>query len=509
VTGKVAIVPVFAKVRVFGSFNLTEALFKASSSATQIASRLRSEYSRNHMKRRTFASEFVHEFLQSGWLLSYDSDRILVGWGDMQSSVSPASCTSADSALSGPAPSGSHPSDLAPSVFIPSDLAPSDTSFGLSKSHAFGCASLFVPDFYLTNDAPWRLSENWDLINRTNFTSCLLAGLGPIVNAQDQRFQWQEPDIEAFFTQFELIQSHIANEGLKKAVPVVFSSAQVELKADRLIHILVRLLNLFSQQAIAANFHLYGFWQNHGESDLGKQGVDSCLGAEGMIGATPELLFNCLPNGVIESVALAGTLAKSESPSGTGQELLIDEKERVEHQIVIEDLRAVLESLGSSQPQPQAQAQEGEEKAQCRAQFQTCPRVQVQATEVVELPTLFHLRTRISIQVSLPIDFEILARTLHPTPALGVAPRAKGFKEMQLWDKAGLRKRFGAPFGVVARLEDGTLISKCVVAIRNIQWQNGVVHLGSGCGVVAASTSSREWLELQAKRNSVKQMLDV
>jgi isochorismate synthase EntC len=48
-----------------------------------------------------------------------------------------------------------------------------------------------------------------------------------------------------------------------------------------------------------------------------------------------------------------------------------------------------------------------------------------------------------------------------------------------------------------------------LVAIRNIQWQDEKIRLGSGCGIVKSSQIEREWQELKLKRESVKRMLSI
>jgi isochorismate synthase EntC len=48
------------------------------------------------------------------------------------------------------------------------------------------------------------------------------------------------------------------------------------------------------------------------------------------------------------------------------------------------------------------------------------------------------------------------------------------------------------------------------VAIRNIQFnENGVVSLGSGCGIVNSSELQSEWQELLLKRQTVREMLGI
>ena len=88
------------------------------------------------------------------------------------------------------------------------------------------------------------------------------------------------------------------------------------------------------------------------------------------------------------------------------------------------------------------------------------------------------------------------------TPALGVAPRSAGYEWMKILPGQEGRRRFGAPF---AFLDKESCL--CLVAIRNIQWDQEGRRIGSGCGIVAASEEPREWRELFQKRQSVKKIL--
>lgn len=385
------------------------------------------------MQRRSFTASSVAEFLETGWMLTLDETKIAVGWGPFQT----LSCLEKAREL----------------------------NFADSKTDPES-AVLYAPDFYLRDNAPWRVSTNWDLLDRDLFVSHFLAGVEGVVNGDIQGFQWVEPEETLFFSRFETIQRHMHQNGLKKGVPVVFAEAERNVDKATKINILRRLL---ASGAVPSTLHTYGFW----DQDFG------------MIGTTPEILFeqgisagSLQGKDELETVALAGTLAKG--AGAEGESLLSDVKERAEHQFVIDDLVEALKDFGE---------------------------VKVGATEVLELPSLFHLKTAIRAELRRSAGFEELVLRLHPTPALGVAPRKLGFAEMLSWDEPLSRGRFGAPFGVCLRNSRGQEIRKCVVAIRNIQWHDRLIRLGSGCGVVAASQASREWQELRAKRDFVKRML--
>jgi menaquinone-specific isochorismate synthase len=282
--------------------------------------------------------------------------------------------------------------------------------------------------------------------------------------AEAQQFQWLEPEREDFNTAFTEIQKGFQSRGLKKALPVVFAKARVDFKSKQRIALLSR--------ALAAPKELfgYGLWRE----------IESGL-SEGMVGATPEILFQARATSTgseVETVAIAGTRGKNQP--GGAEELMRDPKERHEHQVVIDDIAEVLKPLGE---------------------------VHLSETRVLELPTLFHLHTPIRLRSGEQIDFNRLVKILHPTPALGVSPRALGFEEMWRWDSPERRGRFGAPFGAVMHEAGKTPELHCVVAIRNVQWLGAQAEIGSGCGIVPASVADREWQELHLKRESVKRLL--
>jgi menaquinone-specific isochorismate synthase len=392
----------------------------------------------NHLSK--LDTENLNQFLESGWFLALDSERVLVGWGEWKAS------------------SDDNSDDNSASV-----SAGGETSFA---------AQLFAPHFFFDSEQNEMLeTTSCEILERSRFASLVLSGLGPNVNndpsaQSDEQFQWVEPDRDGFETQFASIREGMRERGLKKAVPIVFAQAKAQITKTWRQRVLA--------EALKQPTHLfpYGFWKS----------------GEGMIGVTPEILFSQSEEQSFETVALAGTRAKGQDEKASAAVLLADAKERHEHQLVIDDIAAVLKKIGDAQ---------------------------IAQTGVVFLPTLLHLKTPISAKLSRPFRFIEIVAALHPTPALGVAPRALGFSEMRRWSSRENRRRYGAPFGARYRDEAGVERRHCVVAIRNIQWssaetgERSEVLLGSGCGVVPASEIEREWQELQLKRDSVKRMLGV
>jgi menaquinone-specific isochorismate synthase len=251
---------------------------------------------------------------------------------------------------------------------------------------------------------------------------------------------------------FRSAHSEISGGTFQKVVPVLFEEGRLAAPADRLVsHIVHRLREL------PPTLHPYGLVRGEG----------------GMVGATPEILFRT-DGRRYETMALAGT-----RPLDKADELLDDEKEQEEHRIVIDDIRSQLQDRGTVLAGP---------------------------TAVVRFPSLAHLHTPITFEPDDPdrFDFADMVNTLHPTAALGGAPRSEATRTWLLNADRGIRRGlFGAPFGL--RRPDGSGI--CLVAIRNVSWQGESVRIGSGSGVVRESSFEAEFEELLRKREQVKLLL--
>ncbi len=265
-----------------------------------------------------------------------------------------------------------------------------------------------------------------------------------------KKASWCEPEKQDFALAIGQIHGRIERNEIQKAVPVVFARSKQKVSASDRAQLLLRLLNA------PENLYVYGFWQ----------------GLEGVLGATPEILFD-FDGEVLRTMALAGTCPKSEDHDRPS--LLEDAKELFEHQLVVEDIKNVLSGWG---------------------------KVQASGPTVLELPTLCHLKTEIEVSGVTNPDFGALIEALHPTPALGVAPRAAGYQWMAQLPGQAQRGRFGAPFAFLSAQE-----AVCLVGIRNLQWNDQLAMIGSGCGIVAASELDREWREVFQKRLAVKKIL--
>ncbi|MCB0366845.1 MAG: chorismate-binding protein [Bdellovibrionaceae bacterium] len=309
-----------------------------------------------------------------------------------------------------------------------------------------GAWNFYLPDFFLEDPQPWWTPE--EVFFLASHEEQGVDGLTNRINAS-----WNLGNQGSFFSQFEDLQQLFAQGELRKAVPVVVAQSEWVPSSQDVAQLILRAQSV--ERAHPA-LHTFGFWTP----------------SEGMIGLTPELLFQ-LSGSQLQTMALAGT-RRSGFPAG---ELLADKKERAEHQIVVEDLHQRLSELGT---------------------------VNMGNTDELNLGTLTHLKTDLFVELksSHVPNFEDCVRLLHPTPALGAYPRQAGLQWLRK-NRTRQAPRFGAPFGV----SDPEGNSWCLVAIRNLQWSKQGSLLPVGCGVVAQSQAEAEWRELELKKQFVLESL--
>lgn len=309
--------------------------------------------------------------------------------------------------------------------------------------------SISCPAFYETEQGVF-LSPTRDYRVTSDELSRLCLRYIEEAGEKAPEYRWEEPSRADFEGAFARVQNLISQGQIDKAVPVVFARSQGEVGAVRRARWVLEALT--APEALWP----YGFWD----------------GDEGILGVTPETLFR-LEGRHLSTMALAGTLAKSD---GSGEDLRRSVKDQHEHRLVVEDIRTQLGVFG---------------------------RVQTGAMGLLELPKLWHLQTRISVELDEAGDVDVLTQRLHPTPALGVYPKQFGWRWMQELPGQQGRSRYGAPFTI--RFDERHVLS--LVAIRNVQWKGDSLVLGSGCGVVKDSRLESEVNELVRKRQSVMHAL--
>lgn len=189
------------------------------------------------------------------------------------------------------------------------------------------------------------------------------------------------------------------------------------------------------------------------------------------LGATPERLVRTAGRS-FETVAIAGSAARGRDAAEDARladELLRSEKDREEHAVVVDAIRAGLAPIVESL-------------------------VVAAAPVVLRLRHVQHLRTPISGTLRHGAGLLSLAERLHPTPAVGGSPRAVALDliaEHEHFDRGW----YAGPIGWLGADGDGELM----VALRCGLVTGRKAVLFAGCGIVADSDPGREWEESRLK----------
>ncbi|MBK1715915.1 isochorismate synthase [Rubrivivax gelatinosus] len=192
-----------------------------------------------------------------------------------------------------------------------------------------------------------------------------------------------------------------------------------------------------------------------------------CRGGKAWLGATPETLLR-LDGRLLRTEALAGT-----RPEALADELHADTKERHEHAVVVDAVRAAIAPWVQALPP-------------------------LRTPGLRRTRGLAHLHTPIEATLRADADALALVRALHPTPAVCGLPTEAA--------AALLAALEGEPRGLYAgpvlRLSaDGS--AHAVVALRGAVLAGRNAVLPAGAGIVDGSDGERELAETRAKQHSV------
>jgi salicylate biosynthesis isochorismate synthase len=190
------------------------------------------------------------------------------------------------------------------------------------------------------------------------------------------------------------------------------------------------------------------------------------------VGATPETLCE-VRDGIVETEALAGTRA-----AGLEGELFESKKEREEHAVVVEAIRASLFPLVESLPP-------------------------LQVPHLKRVGALFHLHTPITARLRAGVPAQAVVDALHPTPAVGGSPRVEALGWLEAHE--GFSRGWYA--GVVGARGPSQL--SAFVALRSARLLGNEAHVFAGAGVVAGAQPSAEVLETRAKAQTMMSALGV
>lgn len=194
-------------------------------------------------------------------------------------------------------------------------------------------------------------------------------------------------------------------------------------------------------------------------------------------GATPELLVS-VEGQHIETMALAGSIKRGATPAADdalARELSNDPKNRYEHALVADAIRARLAPLTETLTMPSE-------------------------PQILRLSNIQHLYTPIRGVLHEASGVLSLVEKLHPTPAMGGVPQTKAMDYIAAAEPVP-RGWYAAPVGWIDQNLDGAF----AVAIRSAISQNERVWLYAGAGIVAESEPQKEWDETALK---FKPMLD-
>lgn len=194
-------------------------------------------------------------------------------------------------------------------------------------------------------------------------------------------------------------------------------------------------------------------------------------GRESLLGASPERLLT-VRQGQLRSDALAGTAPLL----GSGAELLLSEKDRHEHALVVETIQEVLRRSGLRPKHPRM------------------PRL-------ARHGSLVHLHTPITATLCGQPSLR-LAEALHPTPAVAGLPRREAMGWLRCLEPFE-RGHYAAPIGWIDSAGDTDLR----VAIRSGVLRGQRLELTAGAGLVRGSQAERELREVELKLAVLRQQL--
>jgi isochorismate synthase len=189
------------------------------------------------------------------------------------------------------------------------------------------------------------------------------------------------------------------------------------------------------------------------------------------LGATPEHLVR-LENARVESAAVAGSAPRGRSPEDDarlGRELCESKKEQAEHAIVVRALREAL--------------------ADC------CENLDIpEAPRLLRLGEIQHLETPITGTLRDGESILELVERMHPTPAVGGAPREAALAWIARREDLD-RGWYAGPVGFVDADGGGDFC----VALRSAVLRGNEAHLFAGAGIVDGSIPDAELQETRLK----------
>jgi menaquinone-specific isochorismate synthase len=231
--------------------------------------------------------------------------------------------------------------------------------------------------------------------------------------------------------------------------------------------VLARKCEVSFDKKVSSDFVLDNLWKQQPDSFVFSfERKESCF-----IGATPERLVKKTGEEIL-STCLAGSIARGDTllnDEKLGEELLKDEKNRYEHQLVVDSIQQALNPF--------------------------CDKLSIPPSpQLMKLKDIQHLYTPVIGQASEHTSLLNLVEKLHPTPALGGVPRDKALYVIRQEEEMD-RGLYAGPIGWIDAYGNG----EYAVALRSGLLQGEKAYLYAGCGIVADSEPESEFKETQMK----------
>lgn len=194
-------------------------------------------------------------------------------------------------------------------------------------------------------------------------------------------------------------------------------------------------------------------------------------GGRCFVGATPERLAR-VRGDTVTAMALAGSAPRGtseEEDRRLGEALLASAKDRIEHAVVVDVVRASLDGVCTDLSIPSAPT-------------------------LLKVSNVQHLHTPIAARLHKGSTLLDLVDRLHPTPAVGGVPREDALDWLRRHEDLD-RGWYAGPIGWMDHRGDGEF----AVAIRSALLSGDEAVLFAGCGIVADSDPEAEYEESRLK----------
>ncbi|EDX9484264.1 isochorismate synthase EntC [Salmonella enterica] len=258
----------------------------------------------------------------------------------------------------------------------------------------------------------------------------------------------------------DAFEAMVARAAMLTATPdvdKVVLSRLIDITTDVAVDSGALLERLVAQNPVSYNFHV----------PLADGGV--------LLGASPELLLR-KEGERFSSLPLAGSARRQPDDvldREAGNRLLASQKDRHEHELVIQAMKQILRDRSTELQLPSS-------------------------PQLIATPTLWHLGTPFEGKANVEENALTLACLLHPTPALSGFPHQVAKKliaELEPFD----RELFGGIVGWCDAEGNG----EWVVTIRCAKLRGNQVRLFAGAGIVPASSPVGEWRETGVKLSTM------